>query len=121
MENTKSKGRQGEETAAAFLREKGMSILGCNVRCALGELDLVCRDGRTIVFVEVKSRHGTGFGSPQESVSASKQRKLTLLAKWYLQRHRLESSPARFDVVAVDFRHHVPQIRWIPNAFDAKE
>ncbi len=121
MESRQSKGRQGEEAAAAFLREEGLFILGCNVRCALGELDLVCRDGKTIVFVEVKTRYGKGFGLPQESVSLSKQRKLTLLAKWYLQRHGLESRPARFDVVAVDFRDHVPQIKWIPHAFDARE
>ncbi len=121
MENRQRTGREGEELAAVFLRSKGMAILGANVRCALGELDLVCREGTTIVFVEVKARHGSGFGLPQESVSAAKQRKLTLLAKWYLQRHRLEGHPARFDVVAVDFRSREPQITWIPNAFDARE
>lgn len=121
MATRQSKGKQGEEMAAAFLKAKGMAVLGANVRCALGELDLVCRDGQTIVFVEVKTRHGRGFGLPQESVSPSKQKKLTLLARWYLQRHRLHGCPARFDVIAIDFGIQEPEIVWISNAFDARE
>ncbi len=107
--------------ATAFLQGKGMTVLGTNVRCAMGELDLVCRHEQTIVFVEVRTRHSRGFGLPQESVTLSKQRKLTRLAKWYLQRHRLLNCPARFDVVAIDFQGRTPELVWIPNAFDACE
>ncbi len=121
MATRQSKGKQGEEMAAAFLLSKGMTILEANVRCAMGELDLVCRHEQTIVFVEVRTRYSRGFGLAQESVIPSKQRKLTLLAKWYLQRHRMLNCPARFDVVAIDFKGREPEIVWIPNAFDACE
>ncbi len=111
----------GEDLAAGFLRAQGLRILDRNVRCAMGEIDLVARDGRTLVFVEVRSRSGSRFGLPQDSVSSAKQRRLTQLAKWYLQRHRLDQQPARFDVVAVRWVQDEPEITWIPNAFEAQE
>lgn len=115
------KGKRGEDLAAAFLKEQGLQLLEQNVRCVLGEIDLVAKDGRTLVFVEVRSRAGDRFGLPEASVSRAKQRRLTLLAKWYLQRHRLEHQPARFDVIAIRWRLDQPDITWIPNAFDARE
>ena len=115
------KGKRGEDIAAAFLKEQGLQLLEQNVRCTFGEIDLVAKDGRTLVFVEVRSRTGSRFGLPQESVSAAKQRRLTQLAKWYLQRHRLEDQPARFDVVAIRWAVEKPDITWIPNAFEARE
>ncbi|MHC1743751.1 MAG: YraN family protein [Syntrophobacteraceae bacterium] len=115
------KGRKGEDIAAAFLKEQGLELLEQNVRCAIGEIDLVAKDGRTLVFVEVRSRSGSRFGLPQESISPAKQRRLTQLAKWYLQRHRLEDRPARFDVIAIRWVLEEPDITWIPNAFEARE
>jgi putative endonuclease len=115
------KGRRGEDLAARFLREQGLQLLEQNVRCVLGEIDLVAKDGGTLVFVEVRSRSGNRFGLPEASVSLAKQRRLTQLARWYLQRHRLESRPARFDVIAIRWVVNQPEITWIPNAFEARE
>jgi putative endonuclease len=115
------KGKRGEDVAAVFLKEQGLQLLAQNVRCVLGEIDLIARDGRTLVFVEVRSRSGSRFGLPQESVSPAKQRRLTQLAKWYLQRHHLENQAARFDVIAIRWILEEPEITWIPNAFEARE
>jgi putative endonuclease len=115
------KGRIGEDLAADFLEKQGLEILTRNFRCPIGEIDLVGRDGRTLVFVEVKSRSGAGYGLPQESVSWTKQKRLTRLAQWYLKQNRYDRQPARFDVIAITWKAGEPQIRWIPNAFDARE
>jgi putative endonuclease len=119
MLNRKQKGKLGEDLAAEYLKQHGVQVLAQNVRCPLGEIDLVGRDGKTLVFVEVKSRFAMGFGTPQEMVSRGKQRRLTRLARWYLKQHRLENQPARFDVVAISWRDAKPEITWIANAFDA--
>ncbi|MCE5241767.1 MAG: YraN family protein [Syntrophobacteraceae bacterium] len=115
------KGREGEEIAADFLSRRGMAVLDRNFRCPLGEIDLVCKDGGRIVFVEVKSRRSRTCGLPQEAVSPAKQRRLTLVAQWYLKRKGLDRGPARFDVVAVSWRGSEPEITWIANAFEARE
>lgn len=90
-----------------------------NYRCALGEIDLICRDGATYVFVEVRSRSGSSHGSPQESVTRRKQQRLVRLAQWYLKQIRQSRASARFDVVAVLWRGGEPSITWIANAFSA--
>lgn len=113
------KGRHGEDVAVRFLKQQGLQVIAQNVRCPLGEIDIVGRDGKTIVFVEVKSRSSSGYGLPQESVTRSKQRRLTRLAQWYIKSHRLELQPARFDVVAVSWKGGEPEVTWIPNAFEA--
>ena len=115
------KGRAGEDVAARFLEQHGLEVLVRNFRCPLGEIDLIGRDRGTIVFVEVKSRSGAGYGLPQEAVSRTKQRRLTRLAQWYLKGKRLERQPARFDVIAVTWHDGEPEVRWIVNAFEACE
>ena len=75
-------------------------MLAVNWRTRFGELDLIARDGQTVVFVEVRTRTGTGFGSAGESVGPAKQRQLRLMAEQYLQRHAPDA-PARIDVVTV--------------------
>lgn len=115
------KGRIAEDLAVSFAEAHGLCILDRNFRCPLGEIDLVARDGSTIVFIEVKSRYGIGYGSPQESVTHRKQRRLTQLAHWYLKARRMEGSPARFDVLAILWRGREPEITWIPNAFEATQ
>jgi len=117
--NRKQKGKLGEDAAVVFLKQQGLQVLTQNFRCPLGEIDLVARDGETLVFVEVKSRFGNRFGLPQELVSRPKQRRLTRLAHWYLKCHRMENRPARFDVVAITWQEARPDITWIPNAFEA--
>jgi putative endonuclease len=117
----KTLGRRGEEAAARFLKRLGYKILARGRRLAPGELDLVALDGRTIVFVEVKTRTSADVGHPAEAVDAIKQRKLTRLAVTFLKRHQLLEYPARFDVVAItwpDGRGR-PTIEHFKNAFDA--
>src|SRR5438552_12527813 len=114
-------GGRSERAAAKFLRHLGYRILARNVVLPPGELDLVALDGRTIVFVEVRSTECADVLRPAESVDAVKQRKLTDLALAYLQRHRLLGHSARFDVVAVSWPAHRrdPQIVHYPDAFPA--
>ena len=121
MTTRQKKGRQAEDFAARFLKQHGLEVVERNVRCVLGEIDLVGRDGKTIVFVEVRSRYGGGYGLPQESISQTKQRRLTRLAQWYLKRNRLEGQPARFDVVAIVWHEEEPELTWIVNAFESCE
>ncbi len=121
MLNRRQKGSLSEDLAVGFLKQHGLQVLAQNVRCPLGEIDLIARDGKTWVFVEVKSRFVTGYGLPQELVSYSKQRRLTRLAQWYMKQHRLENQPARFDVIAITWPDGRPEITWIPNAFEAHD
>ncbi|MCU0588434.1 MAG: YraN family protein [Syntrophobacteraceae bacterium] len=115
------KGREAEDLAARFLAGQGMEIVTRNFRCMLGEIDLVARHGRTVVFVEVKSRFSRRFGTPQDMVSETKQKRLTRLAQWYLKKHQLLRQPARFDVVAIQWVAGEPVVTWIANAFPASE
>jgi putative endonuclease len=119
--NRQQKGRESEELAAVFLAGQGLDIVARNVRCLLGEIDLVARQGKTLVFVEVKSRSTLGYGTPQEMVTFSKQQRLTRLAQWYLKKHNLLRQPARFDVVAIQWVEGEPVVTWIANAFAAAE
>ncbi len=96
-----AKGRQGESRAAAFLEEAGYNVVTRNLRLPGGEVDLVCRDGSTIVFVEVKSRTSRSFGSAFCAVDARKRATLRRLAADYVQ-IVAPNALVRFDVVAVD-------------------
>lgn len=98
-------GAAGEEAAAQHLRRQGYRIVARNYRCPLGEIDLVATRGPWQVFVEVKTRTSDRFGSPQESVTRAKGRKLAALAEHYRNTHPGESRPKwRIDVIAVDAR-----------------
>jgi putative endonuclease len=114
-------GQLGERAAERHLKRLGYIIVGRSQRGDLGELDLVAVDGRTIVFVEVKTRRGDEAGQPAEAVDLQKQRRLTRLALAYLKRHDLLEYPARFDVVAVTWPVGVkrPAIQHIQGAFEA--
>lgn len=91
-------GTEAEEKACRFLRHEGYKIVARNWRCRFGEVDIIARDGSTIVFVEVKARSKDGFGGPSASVDAPKQRRIATTAAWFLQETGCEL-PARFDVV----------------------
>lgn len=91
-------GDRGERLAARHLRRAGMRVIVRNYRAPRGEVDLVARDGDTVVFVEVKTRRR---GEPAEAVTPEKQRRLTLAAMHFLKRHRLLEHAGRFDVVAI--------------------
>ncbi|SPF34019.1 conserved hypothetical protein [Syntrophobacter sp. SbD1] len=112
------KGKQGERAAAEYLCSSGIKILEKNFRCPLGEIDLVAKDGKSIVFVEVRTRQVDGLCSPEESITLHKRRRLTRAALWYLKQHGLLESYARFDVVAIRWNGEEPEINWIVNAFE---
>jgi putative endonuclease len=111
-------GKQGEDLAVAHLRKAGYQIVAQNYRCLYGEVDIIARDGDTIVFIEVKSRKSETFGQPQEAVGLEKQKKLSRISLHYLQQKRLESCNARFDVIAVKMLPGGTRIDLIQNAFN---
>jgi putative endonuclease len=94
-------GRLGEARAHSFLVERGWSIEARNYRFGRREVDLVARRGNLVVFVEVKTRAGDGFGAPEEAVTRLKRREIEIVAREYLWRHRLSDVDVRFDVLAV--------------------
>jgi len=111
-------GRSGEARAERYLCERGMQLVARNYRCAMGEIDLVMRDGPTLVFVEVRCRARLDYGSPLETVSAAKQRKLTAAAQHFLVAQRVPSRQAlRFDVVGIVSSGSDETLDWIRNAF----
>ncbi len=112
--------QESEDLACTLLRKAGLTILDRNVRCALGELDLVARDGKTVVFVEVRSRKGNARGTAKESVSLQKRRRIVRLALWYLKTRGLAHASVRFDVVLIQWGQQKPDVEWIRNAFDAE-
>jgi putative endonuclease len=113
--------RRGEGLAAAFLRLKGYTIEARNWRCAFGEIDIVARDGDTLVFVEVKARRDRSAGTPEEAVDLRKRRRLVRLAQAYLARRTGPEQPCRFDVIAVETGRVLPTIRHVRSAFRADD
>ena len=113
-------GRRGEDEAARHLRALGYRIIGRRERVLRGDIDIVALDGRTVVFVEVRSRTSTEHGHPAETVGRDKQRRIAELAAAYIRRHRLEDESVRIDVVAVTFPDGAPPVvEHYQNAFDS--
>src|SRR5512140_1074194 len=96
-------GKSGEDLACRELQRRGYAILARRYRTRYGEIDIVARDGPTIVFVEVKARTSARYGDPADAVTLHKQAKVTAMAEDYLARGRLHNVPCRFDVVAIGF------------------
>ncbi len=94
-------GRWGEDHARRHLEGKGYSISATNYRSRWGEVDIVARHGEELVFIEVRTRRGGAFGTPEESVTAAKSRRLIATAEDYLQTHDLEQSQWRVDLVSI--------------------
>ena len=120
LSRTAALGRWGEDLAAEHLAAQGMQVLARNWRCAEGELDLVCRDvDRSVVFVEVKTRAGNGFGEPAEAVGRAKARKLRALAcRWLLEHRPPGGCELRFDVVGIVRRPGAaPELTHLRDAF----
>lgn len=111
-------GREGEKIAERYLIKKGYRLIERNYRCAVGELDLVALDRRVIVFVEVKTRSGDGFGAPLEAVVRRKQRKIVQTAQFFLNEKGLQERDARFDVVGISWTEREPRVEHIENAFE---
>jgi len=95
-------GLVGEELAVRELRSRGYAILERRYRTRYGEIDIVAKDGETLVFVEVRARATGEFGRAAESIDDRKKRKVTAMAVDYLARHHVTNRPCRFDVVAID-------------------
>ena len=111
-------GRAAEDRALKELSEAGLSLVARNFRCRLGEIDLVMREGDTLVFVEVRQRRSARFGDAAESVTAAKQRKLQAAAALFLAWHpALRRMPMRFDLFALDGNaqgaHLGPGVKWL--------
>ncbi len=94
-------GKVGERLARQYLLGQGYRVEGVGVRTKFGELDIVARDGDTIVFVEVKTRHGGAHGTPEEAVDARKQAHLRASAHAYLSQNYLLAAPFRIDTIAI--------------------
>jgi putative endonuclease len=114
-------GKSGEDLACAELRRRGYAILARRYRRRGGELDIVARDGATVVFVEVKTRAGTAFGAGGEAITARKRRRMAEIALDYLARHGLDGCPCRFDVVAIDAGVATPRVEVFRHAFDLSD
>jgi putative endonuclease len=112
-------GKTGEDLACGELERRGYAIIARRHRCRGGELDVIARDGATLVFVEVKARKGQAFGGAAEAVTWRKQRRIVRLACEYVMQHHLTDSPCRFDVVSIQFDAGRPVIEVFQNAFPA--
>ena len=115
----KRKGNQAEALAQRHLEQLGFNLVTANFSCKTGEIDLIMQDQDTLVFVEVRYRQETHLGSPLETITASKQKKLTRTAQFFLQRHYGNRwPPCRFDAVGISGDlDNAPAIEWIANAF----
>jgi putative endonuclease len=112
-------GEGGENAAAKYLRGLGYRIIERNFRCDAGEVDIIAREGKILVFVEVKTREEDD-PAPEEQVDAGKQHQLTKAARAYLSRYGSPQPPARFDVVGIVWpAGRAPQIRHTIDAFEA--
>jgi putative endonuclease len=112
-------GKHGEDLACRELERRGYAIIARRYRRRGGELDIIARDGETMVFVEVKARDGHAFGAAAEAVTRLKRRRITELALDYVMRNHLSDCPCRFDVVSIHFDSGGPVIEVFQNAFDA--
>ena len=112
-------GKSGENLACRELARRGYEIVARRWRSRRGEIDIIARDGATLVFVEVKARDGRAFGAPAEAVTPLKQRRLTQLATHYMALNRITTGLCRFDVVSIQLGSGEPVIEVYKNAFDA--
>ena len=110
-------GETGEKIAADFLSEQGYKIIERRYRCRMGEIDIIAGQGETLVFVEVKTRRGMGYGSPAEAVGCAKQAKIIRTAQFYLLGKGLADCHFRFDVTEVVMAGEKVSVNHIPNAF----
>ena len=116
--STLEKGLDAEQLACDYLGKKGLKILTRNFRCPRGEIDIIMEHDNYIVFVEVRYRKNTHYGTGAETVTQTKQNKLITTAMYYLQsKPQYRNRPSRFDVVSITTQASEPQIDWIKDAF----
>ena len=110
-------GRWGEDQAARYLENHGLTIVKRGFRCRFGEIDIIAQNSEVLVFCEVKTRRRETFATPQESVTWTKQRRLIKTADWYLNQQPWDGD-LRFDVIAIlAAEGQELQIEWIQDAF----
>lgn len=114
-ESTRVSGQRAEAMAARFLEERGMNIVTRNFHCRGGEIDLVCRDGKVLVFVEVRLRRNAAYGGAGASITAAKQRRIVLAARHYLAASGKNDWACRFDCILIEGK----DMQWIRDAFSA--
>jgi putative endonuclease len=112
-------GKLGEDLACEELERRGYAVLVRRWRQRGGEIDIIARDGETLVFVEVKARRGHDFGDASEAVTRFKRRRLVRLATHYAAIEGWLNRPCRFDIVAIHFEANEPVVTLYPNAFEA--
>ena len=120
-ETRRAQGDAAEERARRHLERSGFTIVERNFRTRGGEIDIVARKGDALVVVEVRSREVPGFGTPEESVTSAKRRRIVAAARQYLSKVPPSSwREARFDVIAIEGSGDAVELRHYPAAFDAK-
>ena len=118
MKNYKQKlGKKGEALAEEYLKRKGFRILKRNYRYGHKEIDLIGKDGNTIVFIEVKAGRSKSFGAPHERVNLRKQKNLIEVAYDFIQKENITDCDFRFDVLAISYQQGEEIIDHIKNAF----
>ena len=122
QDSTRAQGARIEALAAAFLRERGLAPIAANANARGGELDLVMRDGDTVVFIEVRYRRDARFGGGAASVDARKRRRIVCAAEQFLAAHReFARAPCRFDVIDASGDATAPAFDWLRDAFRADD
>ncbi|MCK4950494.1 MAG: YraN family protein [Gammaproteobacteria bacterium] len=119
MDSHLKKGQQAEQLACEYLEKEGLHLVQKNYRCPMGEIDLIMKDNGMLVFVEVRYRKNTKYGSGAETVTGRKQQKLLSTAMHYLQRHAKSTQTCRFDVVSMTNETNTDKIQWLQDAFQA--
>jgi putative endonuclease len=114
--NKNNAGLEAEKLAATYLVNHGLKLVTQNYHCKYGEIDLVMKDAKILVFIEVRLRSNSQFGSAGASITLQKQQKLILTAQHYLQQHG--DYQCRFDAILMD-KADTNHIEWVRNAFDA--
>jgi len=118
LNNRQQFGKESELLAVRYLKKNGYKILEQNYRNKIGEIDIIAKEKETLVFVEVKARKTHIFGNPKWAVTPKKQRKISMVALYYLKVTKQTHVKARFDVVALSSLTDNPQIEIIKNAFE---
>ena len=111
-------GKQGESLAVEFLKKNGYRVLENNFRCRFGEIDIIATEGKTLVFIEVKTKTSNKFGPPKLAVDFNKRKQLSKAAMAYLMQKKLTNYPARFDVVGISIIEDKTEVELIRNAFE---
>ena len=117
MDRRTDTGREGEDAALAVYRRRGFDLVARNWRCRIGELDLIVTRGDMLVFCEVKTRRGSGFGGGYEAVTGRKRTKVRAITEAFLVSTRSRPGSIRFDVASVTLGAGGPEVELFEDAF----